>query len=104
MDTCADESCDLVKIAGVKFMAAQGDRERPTATQYLSVHCNISLLVLSSGLEEVTKVPVRGFLHTATTSWDFMWERWLPDFQWEFSKCQMLAPTCATIWWKKKRG
>ena len=28
VDTCADESCDLVKIAGVKFMAAQGDRRR----------------------------------------------------------------------------
>ena len=22
----------------------------------------------------------------------------------EFSKCQILARTCATIWWKKKRG
>ena len=25
---------------------------------------------------------MRSILQTATTSWNFMWERWLPDFQW----------------------
>ena len=57
------------------LIAAQGDRKRPTAIQYLSVHCDISPLVLSSGSGDVTKVPVRGFLQTATTSWNSMWER-----------------------------
>ena len=61
-------------------MEAQGARDRPPAIQYLSVHCDISQLVLSSGSGEVTKVPVRGFLQIATTSWNSMSERWLPDF------------------------
>ena len=82
VDRAGDESCDLVEITRVKFMEAQGARDRPSAIQYLSVHCDISPLVLSSGSGEVTKVPVRGFLQTATTSWNSMWERWLPDFQW----------------------
>ena len=34
VDQCGDESCDLVEIARVKFVAAQGDRERPTTIQY----------------------------------------------------------------------
>ena len=50
-------------------MEAQGALDRPPAIQYLSVHCNISQLILSSGSKEVMKVPVRGFLQIATTSW-----------------------------------
>ena len=82
VDPCGDESCDLVEIARVKFMAALAAHDRPHGIQYLTVHCDISPLVLSSGSGEVTKVPVRGFLQTAKTSWNFMWEHWLPDFQW----------------------
>ena len=82
VDRAGDESCDLVEIARVKFIEAQGARDRPSAIQYLSVHCDISPLVLSSGSGEVTKVPVLGFLQIATTSWNSMWECWLPDFQW----------------------
>ena len=77
-----DESCDLVEITRVKFMEAQRARDWPPAIQYLSVRCDVSPLVLSSGSKEVTKVPVRGFLQIATTSWNSMRERWLPDFQW----------------------
>ena len=65
-----------------KFMEAQEARDRPPAIQYLSASCEISPLVFSSGSGEVTKVPVRGFLHIATTSWNSMWKRWLSDFQW----------------------
>ena len=43
MDPGGDESCDLVEITRVKFMEAQGARDRPSAIQYLSVHCGISL-------------------------------------------------------------
>ena len=67
VDRAGDESCDLVEITKVKFMEAQGARNRPSAIQYLSVHCDISPLVLSSGSEEITKVSVRGFLQIATT-------------------------------------
>ena len=49
VDTCADEFCYLVEIARVKFMAAQRDSKLPTAIQHLSVHCDILLLVFSSG-------------------------------------------------------
>ena len=59
-----------------------GSSRSPPAIQYLSVHCDILQLVLSSGSKEVTKVPVRGFLQIATTSLNSMWERWLPDIQW----------------------
>ena len=45
VDPCCDESCNLVKIAGVKFMEAQAPNDRPPAIQYLSVHCDISPLV-----------------------------------------------------------
>ena len=82
VDPCGDESCNLVEIARVKFMAALAAHDRPHGIQYLTVHCDISPLVLSSGSGDVTKVPVRGFLQIATTSWNSMWERWLPDFQW----------------------
>ena len=70
------------EITRVKFMEAQGARDQPPAIQYRSVHCDISPLILSSGSKEVTKVPVRCFLQIATASWNSMWERWLPDFQW----------------------
>ena len=63
-------------------MEAQGASTRPSAIQYLSVHCDMSPLVLSSGSGEATKVPVRCILQIAKTSWNSMWERWLPDFQW----------------------
>ena len=68
VDQWVDELCDLVEITRVKFVEAQGARDRPPAIPYLSVHCDISPLVLSSGSERVTKVPVRCFLQTATTS------------------------------------
>ena len=79
VDPCGDESCDLVEIARVKFMEALAAHDRPPAIQYLTVHCDISPLVLSSSSGEVTKVPVRGFLQPATTSWNSRWEHWLPD-------------------------
>ena len=41
--------------------------------------------VLSSGSNEVTKVPVRCFLQIATASRNFILESWLPDFQWSGS-------------------
>ena len=47
----------------------------------VTLHDEPGQLVLSSGSGEVTKVPVCGFLQTATTSWNSMWERWPPDFQ-----------------------
>ena len=90
VDRAGDESCDLVEITRVKFMEAQGARDRPPAIQYLSVHCDISPLVLSSGSGEVTKVPVRCFLQTATTSWNSMWERWLlasSGVWWQWRSC-----------------
>ena len=59
VDQRGDESCYLVEIARVKWPV--GARDRPPI-QYQSVHCDISQLVLSSGLEVVMKVPVRGFL------------------------------------------
>ena len=77
-----DESRDLLHLPRVRIMEAQGARDLPPAIQYLSVHCDISPLVLSSCSKEVTKVPVLGFLQIATTSWNSMWECWLPDFQW----------------------
>ena len=52
-----DSPCeDLVEIAS-KFVEADGASERPDAIQYLSVHCDISLLILSSP-SEAQKVPV----------------------------------------------
>ena len=82
MDQASDELCELEEITRVKFMEAQGARNLPPAIQYRSVHCDISSLALSSGSKEVTKVPVRSFLQIVITSWNSMWERWLPDFQW----------------------
>ena len=72
---------DLVEIARSKFKEAEGARERPDAIEYLSVHCDISLLILGSP-SEAQKVPLRGFLQTANTTWKSLWERWLPDFAW----------------------
>ena len=82
VDQASDELCELEEITRVKFMEAQGARNLPPAIQYRSVHCDISSLALSSGSKEVTKVPVRSFLQIVITSWNSMWERWLPDFQW----------------------
>ena len=31
---------------------------------------------------EAQMVPVRGFLQTAKTNWNSLWESWLPDFAW----------------------
>ena len=78
MDRAGDESCDLVEITRVKFMEAQGARDRPSSIQYLTVHCDI--YIGSRAL--LTKVPVRSFLQIATTSWNSMLQRWLPDFHW----------------------
>ena len=73
-----------MEITRVKFKdsEAQGARNRPAEIQSLSVHCDISPLVLNSGSKEVTKVLVHCFFQIATTSWNSMWEHWLPDFQW----------------------
>ena len=49
VDPCSDESCNLVEIARAKFMKAQGASDQPSEIQYLSFHCDISQLVLSSG-------------------------------------------------------
>ena len=43
-----------MEINRVNFMEAQGVRNRLPAIQYLSVHCDIFPLVLSSGSEEVS--------------------------------------------------
>ena len=72
---------DLVEIARSKFKEAEGARERPDAIEYLSVHCDLSPLILGSP-SEAQEVPVRGFLQTANTTWNSLWERWLPDFAW----------------------
>ena len=69
--TGSSGSGGLLDIAKVKFMEAQG-----TLIQYLSVPCNILLMVLNSGLQEVTKVPLSCFLQTATTSWKSMRGCW----------------------------
>ena len=62
-------------------MEAKGACELPDGMDYLSVHSDISPLVL--GLpSEAQKVPVRRFLQTAKTKWNSMWECWLPDFAW----------------------
>ena len=60
-------------------MEAEGDSERPEGIEYLSVHCDISPLVLGSP-SEVQQVPVHRFLQTANTSWNSLWQHWLPDF------------------------
>ena len=72
---------DLVEIARSKFVEAEGARERPDAIEYLSVHCDLSPLILGSP-SEAQKVPVRGFLQTANPTWNSLWERWLPNFAW----------------------
>ena len=82
MDRAGDESCDLVEITRLKFMEAQGARDRPSAIQYLSVHCYISLLVLSSavgGGNEGSRAWLSPNCHNIL---EFHVERWLPDFQW----------------------
>ena len=83
VDTPWDDSPgkDLVEIARSKFKEAEWARERPDAIEYLSVHCDISLLILGSP-SEAQNVPVRGFLQTANTTWKSFWARWLPDFAW----------------------
>ena len=72
---------DLVEIARSKFVEAEGASERPDAIEYLSVHCDLSPLILGSPWE-AQEVPVRGFLQTANPTWNSLWERWLPDFAW----------------------
>ena len=52
---------DLVEIARSKFVEAKGARERPDAIEYLSVHCDLSPLILGSPSEpesEAQNVPV----------------------------------------------
>ena len=70
-----------VEIARGKFKGAEGASERPDGIEYLSVHCNISPLILCSPLE-ARKVPVLCFLQTANTNWNSLWKCWLPDFVW----------------------
>ena len=52
-----DASENLVEIARGKFMEARGDRERSDGIEYLSVHCDISPLVLGSP-SEAQQVPM----------------------------------------------
>ena len=59
----------LVEISRSKFKEAEGARERPVAIEYLSVHCDILLLILGSP-SEAQNVPVRGFLKIAHTNWN----------------------------------
>jgi len=87
---------DLVEIARSKFKEAEGARERPDAIEYLSVHCDISLLILGSP-SEAQKVPLRGFLQTANTTWKSLWERWLLTLL--GVRCE---GACAAIWISKK--
>ena len=49
-------------------MEAEGARELPNGFEYLSVHCDISQLLLVSSPSEVQNVPVRGFLQAAHTN------------------------------------
>ena len=44
---------DLVEIARSKFMEAEGASKRPNASDYLSVHCDLSQLILGSPLEAI---------------------------------------------------
>ena len=74
-----DDNQDLVEIARGKFKEAEGARERPDAIEYLSVHCDILPLIHCSP-SEAQNVPVRGFLQTANTNWNSLWER--SDFAW----------------------
>ena len=61
----------LVEIARGKFKEAEGARKWPDAIEYLSVHCDISPLILGTPSEaQVEKVPARGFLRTANTNWN----------------------------------
>ena len=81
---CVDLPCDviedLVEIARAEFMEAEGDRERPDGIEYLSVHCDISQLVLGSptDAQQVLCVTVRGFLQAANSSWNSLWQSLLP--------------------------
>ena len=74
---------DLFATWRGKFKEEEGASERPNEIEYLSIHWDISQLILGSPLE-VQKVPVRGFLQTAHTNWNSLWESWLrlPDFAW----------------------
>ena len=70
VDSSWDDTGDcgeLVDITREKFK----DLRRPDAIEFLpvSVHCDISPLVLSSGLEEATKVPVRCFSKPPKHPW-----------------------------------
>ena len=81
-NSAAEPDTELLKLPIRGYVQeAEGASERPDAIEYLSVHCDISPLILGS-TSEAQKVPVRGFLQTAKTSWNSLWERWLPDFPW----------------------
>ena len=81
VDLLWDDSEDLAEIARGKFKEAEGASERPYAIEYLSVRCNILQMIVGSPVE-AQQVSVRGFLQTANTNWNSLWERWLPDFAW----------------------
>ena len=59
----------------------EGASKRPNAIEYLSVHCNLSQLVLGSPLE-IMKVPVCRFLQPVKSNWNPLCGRWLSDFGW----------------------
>ena len=37
-------------------------------------------------------VPARRFLKTAKTTWNSLWERWLPDFAWRLLVLRLRVP------------
>ena len=62
-----------MEITKLKFMEAQG----------LATGHQLSNTCLSTAINRCwSSVQAHSFLQTATTSWNSMWERWLPDFQW----------------------
>ena len=87
-ELCGHVGLRMVQSGGYRWSNIYSTREadRPNAIKYLSVDdrylIDTSPLVLSSSLEEATKVLVRGFLQTPKISWNSMWEHRLPDFAW----------------------
>ena len=53
-----------------KLLESNSWKLKGATSDPIPVHCDMSLLVLSSGSGEVTKVPVHNFLQIATTSWN----------------------------------
>ena len=69
-------------IAKRGFVEAEGASERPNAIEYLSVHCNLSQLILGSPSEAQNVLYADFSKISANTTWNSLWERGLPDFAW----------------------